>query len=93
MKKAIDEMRAEYDFSEGVRGKYVGANIRIVGARGISADEQAEINAELDALDSAIKKLRRFVKNGSRLTDEAHASISNRLKEAARKLSRIADQH
>ncbi|MFN2454853.1 MAG: hypothetical protein ABR577_11595 [Pyrinomonadaceae bacterium] len=93
MKKAIDEMRAEYDFSEGVRGKHVGANIRIVGARGINADERAEIDAELDALDSAIENLHRFVKNGSRLPDEAQASISYRLKEAAQKLSRIADQH
>ncbi|HYG82137.1 MAG TPA: hypothetical protein VD861_17185 [Pyrinomonadaceae bacterium] len=46
MKKAEDDMRPEYDFSRGVRGKYAGKEIRVVSpsssdlsARGEGADE------------------------------------------------------
>ncbi|HEX8072049.1 MAG TPA: hypothetical protein VF546_19020 [Pyrinomonadaceae bacterium] len=34
MKKAEDEMRPEYDFSRGVRGRYAGKEIRVVGPAG-----------------------------------------------------------
>ncbi len=33
IKRTKDGMRVEYDFSKGVRGKYAGKDIRIIGAR------------------------------------------------------------
>ncbi len=47
MMKKADEMREEYDFSKGVRGKHANMDIRISGSRRSSASKGEEKGAPL----------------------------------------------
>jgi len=60
MKKSVVKKRKSIDFSKGVRGKYAGVNLVIVGAA--PSSEQKRLESEAGA-EAVLKKLSRVLKS------------------------------
>lgn len=76
MKKTEEEMRKEYDFSKGVRGKHDGQRLLMVGARRRRTSRNAKLASKIQkAIESDIQSREGFDDLWSTLDDKQREEI------------------